>query len=155
MRMLLEGLTSMKQCIACGRNKSISEFNCNAARRDGFMSMCRICASAYQSSYRRTPEFRAYRREYMKKYRKTSKGKVTLVEADEKWKSRNVAAVIAHKKVLNEIRYGRLARPDRCEECGNGGPLVAHHLDYSKPINVEWLCNLCHTARHEKLVVGV
>jgi hypothetical protein len=50
----------------------------------------------------------------------------------------------------NAIAQGRLIRPDHCSECGNR-PLrkvEGHHPDYSKPLEVEWLCRRCHAARH-------
>jgi hypothetical protein len=60
----------------------------------------------------------------------------------------------SHQKVsqrLNyEIRSGRLKRPESCERCGKRGRVDGHHHDYSKPLDVEWLCRPCHTAHHIK-----
>lgn len=44
-------------------------------------------------------------------------------------------------------RDGTLLRPDGCEECGGAGP-VAHHDDYTKPLDVRWLCQSCHKVWH-------
>ena len=40
------------------------------------------------------------------------------------------------------VKTGRLTKPDACS-CGKS-PVEAHHADYSDPMNVEWLCKLCH-----------
>lgn len=50
------------------------------------------------------------------------------------------------------IRTGRLTKPSTCSACGNptqSERLHAHHADYSKPLEVEWLCWSCHNLRHQ------
>ena len=56
----------------------------------------------------------------------------------------------AHAAVNYAVYKGRLKRPDNCEECGTvpQNILQGHHEDYSKPLNVEWLCGPCHAKRH-------
>lgn len=40
------------------------------------------------------------------------------------------------------VSSGKIA-PKACEQCGN--PVAeAHHNDYSKPLEVQWLCKDCH-----------
>lgn len=49
------------------------------------------------------------------------------------------------------VARGDLARPACCERCGraaSGRQMHGHHVDYTKPLVVEWLCNLCHRAAH-------
>ena len=51
----------------------------------------------------------------------------------------------ARVAVSNAIRDGRLIKPKACQRCGNTQERIeAHHADYSKPLQVEWLCSLCH-----------
>lgn len=58
----------------------------------------------------------------------------------------------AYSKVRNAIKYGVLVRPDICERCGKDpgkasdgrSKIHAHHHDYDKPLDVEWLCAKCH-----------
>lgn len=62
------------------------------------------------------------------------------------------ARSIAH----NAIAAGKLKRPGFCSRCGKPDTpardgrttIQAHHPDYSKPLDVEWLCVKCH--RSEK-----
>jgi hypothetical protein len=51
----------------------------------------------------------------------------------------------AYWKVQNAIKTGRLARQP-CKECG-AKKSQAHHEDYSKPLDVEWLCVACHNRK--------
>lgn len=49
------------------------------------------------------------------------------------------------------LKAGKLVKPSACEEChAEEGPVVlyAHHDDYSKPLNVRWLCGTCHQKWH-------
>lgn len=54
----------------------------------------------------------------------------------------------AHALVTRAIKEGRLVRPQRCEKCGKRRKTVAHHEDYSKPLEVKWLCYSCHRSWH-------
>lgn len=36
---------------------------------------------------------------------------------------------------------------DQCEDCGASAKLDAHHEDYSKPLDIQWLCRKCHAKR--------
>lgn len=50
----------------------------------------------------------------------------------------------AHSAVYRALKSGRLTRPDHCENCGAPCKPHAHHDDYSKPLDVRWLCAKCH-----------
>lgn len=45
-------------------------------------------------------------------------------------------------------RRGEVTPPSACERCGREGYVDGHHHDYSKPLDVEWLCRPCHIAHH-------
>lgn len=52
----------------------------------------------------------------------------------------------AYQKVRKAIKAGRLIKK-ACEICGDPKS-HAHHEDYSKPLEVKWLCALCHKQAH-------
>lgn len=54
----------------------------------------------------------------------------------------------AKRAVMTEVRSGRLVRQP-CEICGAAAQ--AHHDDYSKPLDVIWLCPNHHGERHRLL----
>ena len=51
-------------------------------------------------------------------------------------------------KVKEALRSGKLKRQP-CEICGKE-KTVAHHDDYSKPLEVRWLCYSCHRKLHDQ-----
>ena len=60
-----------------------------------------------------------------------------------------------HKRVAvimvnNAVRDGRLAKLP-CEVCGTTKRVQGHHDDYSKPLDVVWLCPKHHAERHKQL----
>lgn len=56
----------------------------------------------------------------------------------------------ARSKLNHEVRSGRMIRPDFCSECGQCGIIHGHHDDYSKPLDVRWLCFPHHREWHKK-----
>lgn len=42
------------------------------------------------------------------------------------------------------IAAGKLVRPEACEKCGKACKPDAAHVDYDKPLEIEWLCRSCH-----------
>lgn len=56
----------------------------------------------------------------------------------------------AWQAVDRALRNGQLIKPSRCA-CGRNARVNAHHDDYARPLDVLWLCGVCHKARHATL----
>lgn len=54
----------------------------------------------------------------------------------------------ARLAVTAAIQQGKLIRPTECPNCGSQIRIQAHHSDYSKPLEIEWLCEQCHQNLH-------
>jgi hypothetical protein len=52
--------------------------------------------------------------------------------------------------VTQAIKRGYLARPESCEMCGRRAYVQAHHDDYSRWLDVRWLCSACHGVAHRE-----
>jgi ribosomal protein S27AE len=52
----------------------------------------------------------------------------------------------ARTRVHVHIKRGKLVKLP-CEKCGNEN-VEAHHDDYSKPLDVRWLCRFHHNEHH-------
>lgn len=49
-----------------------------------------------------------------------------------------------YEAVRTAVKRGILIRPTTCEVCGREGKIQGAHADYSKPLDVRWLCRSCH-----------
>lgn len=75
--------------------------------------------------------------DYYKKYRKNGLAR---------------AKFIARSKVYTAIKSRKLVKPEECEKCHKNLPLEGHHDDYSKPLEVKWLCKKCHENKHHAII---
>jgi hypothetical protein len=53
----------------------------------------------------------------------------------------------ARVALRNALRRGEVVKPPACEKCGTPGYVEGSHNDYSRPLEVEWLCRSCHRAK--------
>ena len=57
------------------------------------------------------------------------------------------AKTTAREKVKSAVRAGIICKPLICPQCRRTVPprlMHAHHEDYSKPLDVVWMCSTCH-----------
>lgn len=135
---------AMKKCTMCGLVKASDDYYRHPFGADGRMSRCKDCTKrAARINYRENRKhYQAYERarcqnpERRRKAREYQSGR--LARAAEKYRARTA--------VGNAVRDGRLV-PQPCEVCGSE-KVQAHHEDYSKPLDVIWLCFEHHRARH-------
>lgn len=69
-----------------------------------------------------------------------------MVSADQLRKVRTAVDTALARKIL--------VRPEVCESCNTideNSVLHGHHDDYSKPLDVLWLCRSCHIKHHVAL----
>jgi hypothetical protein len=96
-----------------------------------------------------------YRKEYIKKYRKLFPERVKLSNrlALKKYRSNQTNFVKDKARVFlyTRIRSGKIKR-GICF-CGEK-KVEGHHEDYSKPLEVIWLCRKHHREKHRKLSTG-
>lgn len=62
----------------------------------------------------------------------------------------NPKKVKARTAARRAVEAGILKAPAVCESCGEPKKLQKHHADYSKPLDVRWLCQDCHTETHKE-----
>lgn len=99
----------------------------------------------------KTEEQRIKHAEYMRAYRKTDKYRGYHNGEVKRWNKINSLKRKAHLTIGNGITAGKIVKPDACVDCGANGIIHGHHPDYSKPLEVEWLCEPCHRTRHKHL----
>ncbi len=98
----------------------------------------------YKREYRlrNLDKINAYLREYRRKKYATDPEYRTKVDAATAATPNEVSR--ARQRVGAAIKRGELVRPEICEECGRESYIEAAHADYSRPLEVRWLCRRCH-----------
>jgi len=147
-----------KICRRCDTEKPISEFYAHERMLDGHLNICKTCVKfrvkkhrSENDSVREYDKWRYWndpnRMEYSKKQRKKwyEQNKEKAFETAKKYIEKNPEKRKAHIMVNNAVRDGRLVRQG-CEVCGEKSH--AHHDDYSKPLEVRWLCATHHMRLH-------
>jgi hypothetical protein len=56
----------------------------------------------------------------------------------------------ARAKLRYAVKTGKIVKPERCEICDRIKQLQGHHDDYTKPLDVKFLCRKCHMKLHRK-----
>ena len=150
-----------KTCFKCGVSKPLHDFYKNKGMADGRVNKCKECNKIdvkknyrknidHYKEYDRGRAMLPHRVEARKAYQKTDAGKESKKKAVSKWRKNNPIKKSASIMVNNAVRDGRLIKLDECESCGSKNRIHGHHCDYSKPLEVMWLCPKCHNDWHRK-----
>lgn len=62
--------------------------------------------------------------------------------------------IAIRRKIRTNIDNGNIEKKSHCEKCNHDGSIFRiekHHEDYSKPLEVIFLCAKCHKIRHIEL----
>lgn len=136
-----------KKCFKCGETKSLSMFYSHPMMADGRLGKCKECTKTdVQRNYVR-------RRESYLAYEKARSKRPERRKANAK-RNRDWMMDPLHRQASaafkSAIKRGILVRPDKCSGCSSIGKVDGHHPDYSKPLQVVWLCRTCHRRLHAK-----
>lgn len=133
----------MRRCAICKTFKPLDDFNDNRSAAGGKLSYCKPCNAEYMRA-RKGKHIKGDQSEYFKKWYALNRERRLTKAHQEPHKRR------AHQAITAALRKGTITRPDLCSKCGvSGKPLVAHHDDYSKKLEVRWLCKSCHQEHHK------
>ena len=150
----------MKTCRKCSKEKPLAEFYRHVSMADGYLNICRVCKREYQGLRHRermgdakwVAKERARNRDRMNRkwkedpaYRERKSRNRKAMPYDRRRKAR----ARARQAMLN----GTITPAAACERCGHDFSehrRESHHVDYGKPLEVEWLCTMCHGKEHRK-----
>lgn len=147
-----------KRCSKCGVDKPLSEYHRDRQKADGHTPVCKACRRVCNRAYyqKNRPRRVEHKRQYYRHNRQASLAttrdyyrshRAAEAERRRRWRLRHPDAHAAGARVRRAIRQGQL-HPEPCEACGATKRIDAHHEDYSKPLDVQWLCRSCHKRLH-------
>ena len=163
----------VKRCSRCKKVKSGEEFHKDRSRIDGLQHRCRSCTKEldhkryilngdkirdYSINYNKNN--RAKRLEWRTKNSKRIKEVYNLYRQKED-KEKRLQRVRKYEKkypdrskaktaINNAIKSGKIEK-GICAICDSNKYIQGHHDDYSKPMQVDWLCRKCHYLWHQLL----
>lgn len=106
------------------------------------MKSCSRCKTPIEKSGYCSP----CRREYQREYGLAHPGYFTRNK--QAWLEKNRDRALARERYRYALRSGKIVRQP-CEVCGCE-KVEGHHDDYSKPLEVRWLCTKHHLDVHGK-----
>ena len=138
--MIIDTEIGLFRCKKCGRVFWANEMSSR-------LVYCKLCQVNYAREWReRNKErYRNYKRHYAKKPEQHE------YSAERRLLDRTLfpEKVAAINKLNNAMRYHKIEKQP-CEVCGDPNT-HAHHNDYSKPLEVRWLCPRHHAQVHKRL----
>ena len=132
-----------KKCFKCGIEKELSEFYVHPQMADGYLNKCKECNKKdVQENYE-------LRREYYREYDRKRNKKEKRLQLRRNYHIENNEKIKTHQLVHQAIKKGNIIKPENCQICGlHTKFLDAHHHDYTKPLDVIFVCRKCHLNIH-------
>lgn len=138
-----------KICFKCGERKPLTEFYAHAQMADGHLNKCKECTKKdVHENYQKHRDY--YRNDYEHSEKRVTSRRKRSNKALRKWREKYPEKDRAHRILHYHLRKGNISRPAVCQRCGKECIPDAHHSDYSKPLDVMWLCRQCHHVTHQE-----
>lgn len=131
----MKAVGNKKYCPTCKETKSITEYYKSKQTPDNLCGVCMLC-----------------HRDASKKYEKSEKGRITALRKAKRMHRKFPEKMRAREKLRYAVYSGKIARPEKCDNCSKSCIPDGHHEDYSEPYTVDWLCDPCHKLKHGKLI---
>lgn len=161
-----------KKCTKCVETKPLTEFYIQSGSTGGYQGNCKVCDNADNKAWREANKERIAATK--KAWRDANKERIAAT--NKAWREANKELVCATKKawceanpdkakakkarkkerwpekfaarraVMRYVAAGKLVKQP-CEVCGSS-EVHGHHDDYSKPLEVRWLCPIHHNEHH-------
>ena len=130
----------------CEKEKGYKEFH--KLKNGKYFSYCKKCRSELNKRYHFHYQIKNRDALNSKKeiYLKTESGIKVAKEKALKWRANNKDKISVHN-LVNRSNIEK--RP--CLICKKEEKIDGHHEDYSKPLEITWLCHRCHMLWHQIL----
>lgn len=142
-----------KRCFKCRQTKPLGEFYAHPMMADGHLNKCKTYTKLDVRDRRLAePEKLSA---YEKQRNSTFERRQQFLDGQRRRRSNHPEKARAYNIVRRALITGWLVRPSVCPVCNEPRPVQAHHADYSRPLDIEWLCFRCHRERrHGQVVVA-
>lgn len=137
-----------KICSRCKKERKLTDFTKCKANKDGLDFYCKDCKKQYSIEYLATKNGKIKHKRSSKIYIKNNPGKLKIYNKKAKAKGKPIWQN-AHKILFNALK-NKIILKQPCLVCGNKN-VHGHHEDYTKPLDVIWLCHKHHFQLHKSM----
>ncbi len=139
----------MKKCFKCNKEKNIGSFYRHPMMGDGHLGKCIDCTKAdVRANYKLK---RKQYSDYEKIRNRRPERKAATAEVQRRRRAANPEKNRAYNAVRYALKSGKIKKM-ACFYCGKK-KVEAHHDDYSKLLDVKWMCFKCHREKEHGQIV--
>ncbi len=140
-------LIGYKQCPRCKRILSVAMFSKHSKYKDGLRYWCKECVDKYSREYKKANRDLCTKYNQDWKKRNPEKVKIAHSRNDKSYAKKHPERRRAINILYRAIKSGKIKRQP-CIVCGNPKS-QGHHEKYSKPLEVQWVCQTHHLRLHQ------
>lgn len=133
---IMDTVNAKKTCTKCNTEKPLYAFS---LFKKGYLGRCSICKQCRNKKSSAIPS-----------ELKEAERQLAVKAAGARYSAKNKHKRKAKDLVNQAIKVGQITKTN-CEHCGSLDNIEGHHPDYSKPLEVIWLCIKCHNLEHIRL----
>jgi hypothetical protein len=144
----------MKRCTKCDLKKELVYFYKSNKTLDGYHNSCKECWKVrrheryFENRDKVRKQCRIYYILHSDHLKAKSKRQKKTIGQLHMYRAKNPEKYKARYVVSNSLKRGIITKKDKCEICNSKQKLQAHHRDYTKPLEVLWVCRNCHAKIH-------
>lgn len=137
----------IKKCFKCGKVKDATFFYKHSEMADGYLGKCKECTKKDVTEHRLKNIERV--RAYDRKRGKLPHRIKSCLKNTRKYRKVYPLRYAAQTILNNAVRSKKIKKPKKCSICYKEKKIYGHHEDYYKPLDVIWVCQVCHKKIHK------
>lgn len=155
---------SDRVCSSCKNRLPLDNFHLKSSSTGERRLICKSCVSKnhrrwyLENRLKVLGKINTYRaknkeaiKERRKKWQEKDSYKISRTKSAKRMRIKYRQKYLAWALLSQAVLTKKVAKSDICAMCLNGNTRIeAHHEDYSRPLDVVWLCVACHKDIHKK-----
>lgn len=139
-------------CRTCKKEKPLFDFTKNKSKILGYDYQCKDCHKIDSMQKRKAYPEKAREINRKSTINNSHKWKKMWAEYQKKYCAKYPDRHRANALLNYYISTGSIKKPKICSRCNNENNIEAHHHDYKKPLDVIWVCRVCHKNIHHNKI---
>lgn len=108
---------------------------------------------SFREALRRLKDENRFEKNRQRHLKWSEKHRDRLSEYQRIWYQNNKEKRRANVILNRAVKAGEIMRPNICSQCKTSCKPDGHHIDYTKPLDVIWICRKCHSRESPRTVI--